>query len=214
MPSQHNRYRISMLPPLLQIDNILVSSEIISECFACDYESCRGACCIIGDSGAPMDIFKSASKGDVEKGIGRDETESIRQSWPLFRELLSPQALQAVEKQGFSVVDNDGDLVTPLVPGTEECAFCHISPEHGCMCAIEMKGAVKPISCSLYPIRTKVLRTGILALNLHHWDICKCAFQKGQRENIRAYEFLKGPIVRAFGEEFYQALDTARKELE
>lgn len=203
-----------MLPPLLQIDNILVSSEIISEYFACDYQTCRGACCIIGDSGAPMDIFANADKNDVEKGIGRNEAKAIKDFWEEFRPLLGKEALEAVEKQGFCVTDSDGDLVTPLVPGTEECAFCHMSPEKGCMCAIEMKGGVKPISCSLYPIRTKVLRTGILALNLHHWDICKCAFEKGRKENIRVYEFLKGPITRAFGEEFYQALDTARKELE
>lgn len=203
-----------MLPPLLQIDNILVSSEIISEYFACDYQTCRGACCIVGDSGAPMDIFKGVGKGDVVKGVGVNEEQTVRQAWDLFRPLLSPQALDAVQQQGFAVVDRDGDLVTPLVPGTEECAFCHMSPEHGCMCAIEMQGAAKPISCSLYPIRTKLLRTGILALNLHHWDICKCAFEKGRRENTRAYEFLKGPIVRAFGTEFYDALDAARKEFD
>lgn len=203
-----------MIPPLLQIDNILVSTEIVTECFCCDYATCRGICCQEGDSGAPMDIFKNAGKGDVQKGVGKNEAEAIREAYPAFKPLLSREAVASIEKNGFSVVDGDGDTVTPLVEGTEECAFCHMHPENGVMCAIEMKGGVKPVSCSLYPIRTKVLRTGILALNLHHWDICRCAFEKGRRENIRAYEFLKGPIVRAFGAEFYDALDAARKELD
>lgn len=203
-----------MLPPLIQIDNILVSSEIITEYFACDYRTCRGVCCIEGDSGAPMDIFKGAMKGDVEKGIGINEDHVIRATFENWKPLLGEGAIAAIEAQGFSVTDRDGDLVTPLVPGTEECAFCHMHPDNGCMCAIEMKGGTKPISCSLYPIRTKILRTGILALNLHHWDICRCAFEKGKRENIRAYEFLKGPITRAFGEEFYEALEAARKEFD
>ncbi len=203
-----------MLPPLIQINDILVSSDIITECFACDYGTCRGACCIEGDSGAPMDIFKGASAGCTEDGAGVREADAIRGAYDDFRPLLSDRAAEAVAAQGFSVVDRDGDTVTPLVPGTEECAFCHMHPENGCMCAIEMKGGVKPISCSLYPIRTKVLRTGMIALNLHRWNICKCAFDKGRRENIRVYEFLKGPVVRAFGKEFYDALDAARKEFD
>lgn len=203
-----------MLPPLLQIGNILVSTDIITEKFACDYESCRGACCIIGDSGAPMDIFKGVSEGDVSKGVGVNEAEGIKAKFEEFKPLLSPQALAAVQTKGFSVVDRDGDLVTPLVDGTEECAFCHMHPEHGCMCAIEMKKGVKPVSCSLYPIRTKLMHSGMLALNLHRWDICKQAFEKGKRENIRAYEFLKGPISRAFGAEFYEALDAARHQFD
>lgn len=203
-----------MLPPLIQIDNILVSTEIVTEYFSCDYQTCRGVCCIEGDSGAPMDIFKGVGKGDVLRGVGINEADAIKAAYEGFRPLLSPQAVSSVENKGFAVVDSDGDLVTPLVDGTEECAFCHMHPEKGCMCAIELTGGTKPISCSLYPIRTKLLRTGILALNLHHWDICRCAFEKGRRENTRAYEFLKGPITRAFGEEFYEALDAARKEFD
>ncbi len=203
-----------MLPPLIQIDNILVSSDIITEHFACDYQTCHGVCCIEGDSGAPMDIFKGAMKGDVVRGVGINETAAIQASYEEWKPLLSDKAADVIKAQGFSVIDRDGDLVTPLVPGTEECAFCHMHPDNGCMCAIEMKGGIKPISCSLYPIRTKILRTGILALNLHRWEICRCAFEKGKRENIRAYEFLKGPIIHAFGEEFYEALDAARKEFD
>lgn len=161
-----------------------------------------------------MDIFKGVGKGDVERGVGINEADTIKAVYAGFKPLLSSNAVSSVENKGFAVVDSDGDLVTPLVDGTEECAFCHMHPEKGCMCAIEIAGGIKPISCSLYPIRTKLLRTGILALNLHHWEICRCAFEKGRRENIRAYEFLKGPITRAFGAEFYEALDAARKEFD
>lgn len=198
-----------MLPPLIQIDDILVSTEIISECFCCDYATCKGACCIIGDSGAPMNVFAQVPFMQVE-----DEAAVIREAYDSFKPLMSAAGIEAVAASGFSVVDGDGDEVTPLVPGTEECAYCHFDDKGNCMCSIQIAGARKPVSCSLYPIRTKLLRGGMLALNLHHWDICKCAFDKGRREGIRAYEFLRGPIVEAFGEEFYDALDAARKEFE
>ena len=125
----------------------------------------------------------------------------------------------AVDAKGFFEVDRDDDIVTPLMPplaGTQDCpcAFCHFGPEGECLCAIEMAGRVKPASCSLYPIRVTKLTGGGLALNVHHWDICKPAFEKGAREGIRVYQFLKNPLTKVFGEDFYEALSAAATHLD
>lgn len=193
---------ISMLPPLLQIGDVLISTDIVTECFSCDYSSCRGVCCVEGDSGAPMDILP-----------GTDEASSLKASYKAYEPFLSPEGKSILNKGTYCVTDRDGDTVTPLVPGSEECAYCHRDRSKGVMCAIEMAGCAKPLSCSLYPIRVSILSGGTIALNLHRWEICRIAFDKGRREGVRVYEFLRKPLVAAFGEEFYQALDAARKEL-
>ena len=132
---------------------------------------------------------------------------------------MRPQGRAAVETKGFFEIDRDGDLVTPVVPGSEECAYCHFDENGNCFCAIERqfcKGLStfrKPISCSLYPIRVVELGGDRLGLNLHRWHICKDAYAKGKKEEIRVYEFLREPLVEAFGEEFYSALSAAAKML-
>ena len=109
-------------------------------------------------------------------------------------------------------MDRDGDLVTPLVNGAE-CAYCHFGPGGECLCAIEMASCRKPVSCSLYPIRVTPLTGGGQALNLHKWEICRCAFDKGRREGVRAYQFLEGVLRRTYGDEFYEALSAAATHL-
>lgn len=183
---------------IVQIGDILVSEDVVTEYFACDYGKCRGACCIIGDSGAPME---------------EDETDLVEREYPEFKDLMRPQGREAAEKKGFFEIDRDGDIVTPLVEGSCECAYCHFGPDGECLCAIEMRGLKKPVSCSLYPIRVTRLTGGGLALNLHRWEICSDAFEKGRREHIRVYEFLRKPLTERFGEEFYEALSAAAKHL-
>ena len=189
---------------IIQIDDCLVSSEIITEYFACDYGVCKGCCCIIGDSGAPLD---------------ESEPDAIEKNYSIFSPLMRPEGRAAVEEKGFFEIDIDGDIVTPLVPGSEECAFCHFDESGNCFCSIERKWFQgegdfrKPISCWLYPIRVSTLSNGMKALNLHRWDICKDAFERGRREGIRVYEFLREPIERYFGEDFYQALCEAARQL-
>ena len=126
---------------------------------------------------------------------------------------VTPAGRAAVDAKGFFEVDRENDIVTPLVPQSCECAFCHFGPEGECLCAIEMAGRVKPVSCSLYPIRVTKLTGGGKALNLYRWEICKTAFEKGAREGIRVYQFLKNPLTNAFGEDFYEALCAAAKHL-
>lgn len=188
---------------IVEIGDVLVSEEVILEYFACDYDLCKGKCCIVGDSGAPLK---------------EEELEPIEANYDAFKGLMREEGRAAVDAKGFFEIDRDGDLVTPLVPGSEECAYCHF--ENGsCFCSIERKFCKglstfkKPISCSLYPIRVVDLGGGRCGLNLHRWDICADAFQKGRREGIRVYQFLRGPLTDVFGQEFYSALEAAAKML-
>ena len=183
---------------IIQIGDILVSEDVVMDFFACDYPVCKGICCIEGDSGAPLE---------------EDELEGLERDYPEYNAEMRPQGRRRVDAVGFFEVDRDGDLVTPVVCETKECAFTHFLPDGSALCAIEKCGLIKPVSCRLYPIRVTKLTGGGLALNVHHWDICKPAFEKGRREGIRVYQFLKGPITARFGQEFFQALDAAAQHL-
>ena len=189
---------------IIEIGDILVSEEVILEYFACDYPVCKGCCCVIGDSGAPLK---------------EEELELLERDYPVYSDLMSERGKQAVKEKGFFEIDRDGDLVTPVVGGTEECAFTHFSSDGSLFCSIEkcfFQGKCrfqKPISCRLYPIRVVDLGGGKVGLNLHRWNICKDAFEKGRREGIRVYEFLKEPLIDAYGEEFYSALCEAARML-
>ena len=188
---------------IIQIGDLLVSSEIVTECFSCDYNVCKGACCIVGDSGAPL----------LE-----EEIHVLENEYDNYRPLMRPEGVRRIDETGFFEIDSDGDLVTPLLGNCEECAYSLFEGDN-CLCAIERASIggscrfPKPISCRLYPIRVSHLSGGLTALNLHRWDICKCAFEKGRRENVRVYEFLRGALVDAFGEEFYEALSALAKAI-
>ena len=184
---------------IIQIGDILVSEDVVQEYFCCDYASCRGVCCIEGDSGAPLE---------------ERELEGLERDYPKYSPLMLESGRGAVAANGFFEVDRDGDLVTTLVPGSGACAYAHIAPDGSCMCSVEKCGCLKPLSCSLYPIRvTRFSHGGGLALNLHRWDICRKAYIKGREENIRVYQFLREPLIRAFGEDFYKALEAAAEHL-
>lgn len=191
------------MTPVIEIGNYLVSSAILTEKFACDYPVCHGVCCIIGDSGAPL-----------EKG----ECDIITKEYENFRQHLRTEGIRSIEEQGPFVLDSDGDLVTPLIDG-EECAYTQFDSEGNCFCGIEtayFKGDSKfrkPVSCWLYPIRVSKLSNGMFALNLHEWHICKDAFTKGKKEGIPVYVFLREPLIFAFGEDFWNQLEIAHKEL-
>lgn len=183
---------------IIQIGDILVSEDVVLEYFACDYEACKGACCIIGDAGAPM---------------GEDEPSVLERDYPRFCHRMPEAGREAVALNGFFEIDREGDMVTPLVPGSGVCAYAYFNEGGSCLCAIESCGCTKPRSCSLYPIRVTRFKNGGMALNLHRWDICKRAFEKGAREGVRAYQFLRKPLTEAFGAEFYEALCAAAEKL-
>ena len=208
---------------MISINDILVSDEILTEYFACDYERCKGACCVVGESGAPL-----------EDG----EDEQLEQAWPAFSPLLTAAGRAAVDAKGFFEIDRDGDMVTPLmeispeereatgnktVCETTDCPCAYTFFEDGnCLCAVERThingkcAFVKPISCRLYPIRVVTFSDGSKALNLHRWSLCREAFEKGKKEGIKVYQFLKEPIIAAFGADFYAqmvAADSILQEL-
>ena len=183
---------------IIEIGDILVSEDVVCEFFACDYPVCKGACCIVGDSGAPLE---------------EDEIDSLEKDYPQYEPLLEDEGRAAIAEKGFFEVDRENDLVTSLVPGSEACAYCKFAQDRSILCAIELAGCKKPVSCSLYPIRVTKLTGGGLALNLHRWHICQPAFEKGKKEGIRVYQFLRGPLTERFGEEFYEALDAAAQHI-
>lgn len=186
---------------LVEIGNTLVSLEIFTEKFCCDLSSCHGACCVEGDAGAPVD----------ESEIGGLE-EAAETIW----EQLSDDARTVIRKHGVVTVDRDGEFVTSIVNG-RDCVFtCH---EDGCCyCAIERAcrngglNVQKPLSCHLYPIRVSKVGDS-LALNYHRWSICRPAVELGKRMNLPLYKFLREPLIRAFGQEWWDELELVASEL-
>ena len=190
------------LPPILQVGSVLLSSDILTCCFCCDLEACRGACCIEGESGAPL---------------LPDEVEKLEQVLPQAEPLLSEPARRLIARQGVSYTDADGDLVTSIVNG-KDCVFTCYDEKGCCYCAIEKayrEGKTdfyKPVSCHLYPIRIGDYGP-YKAVNYNRWDVCKAAVLLGKKENLPVYQFLKEPLIRKFGEEWYKELVTVAEEL-
>jgi hypothetical protein len=186
---------------MLQIDHAIISFDILEKKFVCDLKKCKGACCVHGDSGAPLE---------------KTEVKILEDLFPLIRPFMRKEGIEAIEKQGTSLVDNDGDEVTPLVNG-KECAY--VVFESGiAKCSIEKayENQVikfkKPLSCHLYPIRiTKYSK--FEALNYHQWEICKPAISLGKKENTPLYIYLKEPLSRKYGESWYKQLKIASEEV-
>ena len=181
---------------MIKIGDTLVSLDVVERCFVCDLDTCLGACCIEGDAGAPL------APGEQEK---------LEAALPAVDEYLLPRAREVIRSEGVAYIDEDGDLVTSLVGG-RDCVFTCYAPGGKCLCALEkawregkLEENVKPISCSLYPVRVKEY-DGFSAVNLHRWKICRCAERLGLSKGVRAYEFLKEPLTRRFGKEWYDEL--------
>ena len=186
---------------MIQIGDKIVSRELFENHFICDLPSCHGNCCVIGDSGAPLE---------------EDEAVVLSQHIDEIRPYLRREALRAIDEQGSWVIDADGDKVTPLI-GREECAYV-VFNDGIAWCAIEQafeEGTIsfrKPVSCHLYPIRVNKMGKGI-ALNYHRWGICEPARIMGKKEGVPVFMFLKDPIERVYGKEFYQELELVYSEL-
>lgn len=186
---------------MLQIQNTLVSLDLIERYFVCDLDACLGECCIEGDAGAPL---------------SDDEARQLDALLPEIMDELSPAAQEIARGQGASYIDEEGDRVTSIVNG-RDCIFTCFAPGGLCLCALERarrQGRIqffKPISCSLYPVRLKEY-DGFTAVNFHRWKICRAAETLGRREGVRAYEFLREPLTRRFGQEWYDELDRTARE--
>jgi len=188
---------------MIQIDDKLISEDLFSEEFVCNLSKCKGICCVEGDAGAPLD---------------EDETKILDEIYPKIKSYLRPEGIQAIEEQGTYTLDFEGDLVTPLV-NNAECAYVIFDEKGYTKCAIEKAyedGVIdwqKPISCHLYPIRITEY-SNFSAINYHEWDICSDACTLGKELGVKVYQFLKKPLIRKYGEEFYQTLSEAAEEWE
>ena len=198
---------VNQLPPILQVGDVLLSSEILTEKFCCDLSACKGECCIEGDAGAPVTMEEI---GEIE--------DCLDEVWGD----LSASAQAVIDKQGVAYTDQEGDLVTSIVRG-KDCVFTFYDNLEGiencCLCALEKAYRAgrtrfcKPVSCALYPIREKKLGEGLVGLNYNRWTVCKMAIAKGEQENLPLYKFLRDPLIRRFGEAWYQELLNTVSEL-
>ena len=180
---------------MLQIKDTLVSLDLVERFFCCDLDKCLGECCIDGDAGAP---------------ITEEEKKKIEEILPEIWDDLLPAAQRTIKEDGVAYRDIEGELVTQIVDG-KNCAFSYYGENGMCLCAIEKayrEGHIdfyKPISCHLYPVRLKQFDS-FTAVNYHRWKICKCAEVLGRSKGLRAYQFLKEPLIRRFGEDWYAEL--------
>jgi hypothetical protein len=177
------------------IQNTLVSLDVLEKEFCCDLETCQGCCCVEGDAGAPLT---------------EEEELKIREILPVLLPEMTKEAKSVVEQQGIAYNDPSGERVTSIV-NDKDCVFARTDHNGWCYCLIEKAfnaGKIdfkKPISCHLYPIR--LTRVGDLTgVEYHRWDICHCGRVKGKKLHVPLYQFLKEPLIRRFGKEWYDEL--------
>ncbi len=196
------------------IQDTLVSLDVLEKEFCCDLDVCKGCCCIEGDAGAP---------------ISDEECQEVEKILPVLLPEMTKEARQVVEKQGISYLDPSGERVTSIVDGGQctmhdyqnyaPCVFARTDHNGWCYCLIEKAynaGKIpfkKPISCHLYPIRLSQIgdKTGV---EYHRWDICHCARVLGKKNKVKLYEFLKEPLIRRFGQAWYDELCLTASEWE
>jgi hypothetical protein len=186
---------------MLRIDDYIFSLDILERKFICDLPMCLGNCCRYGDAGAPLTP---------------EETETLGQIRDIVYPFLRPEGKKAIDENGTSVIDIDGERVTPLI-GSEECAYT-VYDGRILKCAIEHAWSErkisfrKPLSCHLFPVRMKKY-SEFTAVNYQEWPICHAAREKGRKDGIFVYQFLKEPLIRAFGKDIYDQLCIAAREL-
>jgi hypothetical protein len=182
---------------MIIIDNVYIDNDIIKEQFVCALDKCKGGCCVDGDAGAPL---------------LREELEKIEEVFPQVKKYLTPEALAEIEKTGLYREDEDFDMVTPDINGGV-CVYGYTDEQGVVKCAIEKaynNGEVnwkKPISCHLFPIR--VHQKGIFEVLKYEprEDLCAPACANGVSLGVPVYQFLKEPLIRKYGEDFYATLE-------
>ena len=180
---------------MIEIGKTIVSLDVLESKFCCDLDHCKGACCVDGDSGAP---------------ITPEEAETIERLYPLFQEYLCDENKSEISKQGFSLIDQDGDLVTPIV-GKNECVYTFVNESGITLCAIERAyfekntDFRKPVSCHLFPIRIVEYKR-FDGVNYEKLKICKPGRVCGKANNLPLWKYLREPLIRKYGEEWYKEL--------
>jgi hypothetical protein len=181
---------------MFQLGKTIVSEEILEKEFVCNLGACKGACCVAGEAGAPLE---------------KDELEALRENFEEIKPFLREKGLQAIEDQGLYTTTDLGEFETPLVEG-RECAYVIFNDKKHAMCGIEEafnQGATefrKPISCHLYPVRIRQY-SQFAAINYHKWEICDDACALGTELQIPVYKFVKDALIRKFGEKWYKELE-------
>ena len=186
---------------MFELGKTVVSEEILENHFVCDLNACKGACCIDGNAGAPLD---------------ESETQILNDLFEDLVPFLRPEGVQAIRDQGSFVKGDDGDWETPLID-QNECAYVVFSEQGIAQCGIEnayKAGATnwqKPLSCHLYPVRIREY-TMLTAVNYHKWEICDPACSLGDSLKVPIYKFVKDALIRKFGAQWYEELEkTARR---
>ena len=186
---------------MIEIGDTVISLDIIERHFCCELSQCKGECCVEGEAGAPLE---------------KEEFNILRKILPAVWDDLSPEAKAVINKQGVGYIDTGGDIVTSIVNG-KDCVFTYYDNDRNCKCAIEKAyrekriGFIKPVSCHLYPIRVSRYKD-YQAVNYHRWKICHTAEISGKEKHLPLYKFLRDPLIRKFGEEWYNALDICARE--
>jgi hypothetical protein len=187
---------------MVQIENILVSEDVLTEQFVCNLDKCKGECCVAGDIGAP---------------INKEETKILEEIYPIVKPYLTKEGIEAIEQQGTWVTDEEDDYATPMIGNGGACAYT-IFEKGVAKCGIEkayLENKIewkKPISCHLYPIRVSKNKFHE-KLNYHRWDICGDACTNGNKLKVPVYKFLKEAIIRKYNEEFYNQLEATAEYL-
>jgi hypothetical protein len=182
---------------MIAIENTLISEDLFDKKFVCDLNACKGACCVAGDSGAPLE---------------KEELLILESVLDAVKPYMVKKGVKAVEKKGAYVIDSDGDYTTTLVSEKAECAFVYFDEKKIAKCAIEKayeEGKInwkKPISCHLYPIRISQHK-GYEAVNYNNWDVCEPACVCGKKLDVPVYKFLKEPLIRKYGKEWFKQLE-------
>lgn len=181
---------------MIEIDNTLITDDLKSSYFVCDLNRCKGACCVEGDLGAPLE---------------EQELAVLDQIYLKVAPYLSEEGKMAIQEQGAYIKDHEGDFSTPTI-NHKECAYA-IYDEKGILkCGIEtafnekLINFRKPISCHLYPIRIHKYQQ-FSAINYDKWHICDPACHLGESLKMPLYKFLKIPLIRKFGKRWYQKLE-------
>lgn len=199
----HYKYKVSdffqYFCEMFQLGKTIVSEDILEKEFVCNLTTCKGACCIDGEAGAPLD---------------EDELEILLNIYPKVKPFLRKEGIEAIEKQGLFVY-SEGEYETPLIDG-KDCAYV-IFEGKTAFCGIEKAfrnhqiNWKKPISCHLYPIRI-MSYSEFSAVNYHTWPICDDACTLGKELQVPVYKFVKEALVRKFGEDWYAELEKIAKE--